>query len=128
MLAALLFLAILIPVVVEALTLSNRTSVISERSSLASELAENKMSELTLNNEWSTGETQGDFGEDWPDYRWELTQADWEPDTMTELTLNVYYPVQGTERSVSLATLVSLSGTTSTSGSGSSGSFNLPGH
>ena len=41
--AALVFLAILIPVIVDGLTIANKASVVSERSSIAGELAENKM-------------------------------------------------------------------------------------
>ncbi len=115
-LAALLFLAMLVPVITEGLTMANRASVISERSALAGELAVNKVNELTLNNAWASGETKGDFGKDWPDYRWQMTQGQWKSGTMTELTMEVFYPLQGKERSVRLATLVSLTGS-STGGS-----------
>ena len=117
-LAALLFLAILVPVITQALTMANKASVISERSTLASELAESKMNELTLNNAGASGETQGDFGKAWPGYRWQMSQAQWKAGTMTELTMEVFFPVQGKERSIRLATLISLSG--------SSTSLNLP--
>ena len=110
--AALVFLAILVPAIVEGLGIANRTSVIAERGSIAGELAENKMNEILLS---STGgnpieDTRGDFGTDFPGYRWEMTQGAWDQDTvntMTQMSIEVFYPVQGRERSVTLTTLVS---------------------
>jgi type II secretory pathway pseudopilin PulG len=112
--AAMVFLAILIPAIVEGLSIANRTSVVAERSSIAGELAENKLNEILLS---STGgaataalDSSGDFGTDWPGYRWEMSQDTWDQDTvntMSEVSVQVFYPVQGHERSVTLATLVS---------------------
>jgi type II secretory pathway pseudopilin PulG len=116
--AALVFLAILIPAIVEGLSIANRTSIVAERSTVAGELAENKLNEILLS---STGGTDvastmgsgGDFGTDWPGYRWQMTQGTWDQDTvntMSQLSVEVFYPVQGSERSVTLTTLVSGSG------------------
>ena len=115
-LAALVFLAILIPAVLEGLTLSSRAAELAERRALATELAQNKLGELTLNDAWATGETRGDFGKDWPGMRWEATQSTWDMDAMTVLTVEVFFPAKGEEKSVSLSTLVS-SATPSTSAS-----------
>jgi len=105
-LAALVFLAILVPAVVEGITISNRASVIAERSAIATELAQNKLTELTLNGAWVSADSRADFGEDWPGYRWELTQSTWDMDAMTVLTVKAFFTVQGQEQSVSLSTLV----------------------
>lgn len=105
-LAALVFLGILMPVVISALMLSNRAGVVAERSTTAMQLAENRLNELSLST--ATGETRGDFGASWPGYRWELTRADWQTGSgMTELTMTVFYQVQGQERSATLTTLES---------------------
>ena len=116
-LASMVFLAILVPAVMEGIALASRMSVISERSSVAAELAENKMGELTMDNAWASGETNGDFGNDWPGYRWEATQSTWDMDAMIALNLDVFFTVQGQERSVRLITLVSGSGTQMGAGS-----------
>jgi len=110
-LAAMLFLAILVPAILQALTIANRASEVSERSAIAAELASNKLSELTLNQAWTTAETKGDFGQDWPGYRYEVNQATWDVDDMTNLSVDVFYSIQGKERSLQLSTLVSQSGT-----------------
>ena len=122
--AAMLFLAILLPVLQSAFLSSNRVSVLSERSAIAGELGQNKLNELLLNDTWQTaGNTKGDFGQDRPGYRWELKQATWEVDTtsgMIELTLDVYFTVQGKEHSVRLGTLVNPSTSSSSSSTGTS--------
>jgi type II secretory pathway pseudopilin PulG len=94
-LACLTFLGILIPVVVSALLTANRAGAVSERSGIAAQLGENRLGELMLNNEWSSASQRGDFGTEWPGYRWELTKADWGNGAMTELTLDVAFQVQG---------------------------------
>jgi type II secretory pathway pseudopilin PulG len=105
-LAAMLFLGILMPVVIGALQVSNRAAVLSERSGIAAQLAENQLAELQLNDAWTTASTSGDFGANWPGYRWELTKSDWASGTMTELQLAVLFTVQGREHDVRLSTLV----------------------
>jgi type II secretory pathway pseudopilin PulG len=103
-LASLLFLGLLIPVVVSALTLSNRASVTAERAATAAQLAEAQLNELIVTGEAATS-ASGDFGEERPGYRWELTSTDWTTDTMTELTMTVFFPVQGQEQQVQVTTL-----------------------
>jgi type II secretory pathway pseudopilin PulG len=105
-LAAMLFLGILMPVVIGALQVSNRSAVLSERSTIAVQLAENQLAELQLDDAWTTASASGDFGADWQDYRWELTKADWANGAMTELQLTAFFTVQGREHDVRLSTLV----------------------
>ena len=50
------FLAILVPVIVGALAVSNRASLVAERSALAGELGENKLNELQLNDAWTAAD------------------------------------------------------------------------
>ncbi len=112
-LAALVFLAILVPVIAEALTLSSRVSTLSDRREVAAELAENQLSmELAGGNWQAATATNGDFGTNYPGYTWKLTQAGWSGDSvnsMTELTMEVDFQVQGKAQSVKLTTLVNAS-------------------
>jgi len=107
-LAALVFLGILMPVVISALLLSNRAGLIAERSTNAMQLAENRLGELLLPSAPGTGESRGDFGQEWPGYRWELTRGDWQSGSgMTELTMTAFFKVQGQEHDVRVTTLAS---------------------
>ena len=104
-LAALAFLGILIPVVVSALTVSNRAAVIAERSVIAAQLGENQLNQMIVESSWSSSAAKGDFGKDWPGYRWELKKTTWTTGSVTELTMDAFFQVQGQERSVQLGTL-----------------------
>ena len=151
-LASLLFLAIAVPAIVAALGVASRTSEVAERSSLAGELAENKLNEMVLDNAWqSAAQSNGDFGSDFPLYRWQMATQTWAGATvngaatgstgtvsttntatgstgttsLTELSIEVFYPVQGSEHSVRLTTVVNASSTaagttTTTTGTSSS--------
>ncbi len=105
-LAAMLFMAIVIPVVVQALLLANRAGITADRQRTAGRLASMKLTELALTDDWRDGETEGDFGEDWPQYSWSVEDGGWEEDTMRVLSIEVRFNVQGRQRSVKLATLV----------------------
>ncbi len=109
-LAALAFLAILIPAIITALTLANRAAVQAERTSIASQLGEFELGQLMTASAWQSASNRGDFGADYPGYRWELEQSSWSGDTanpMTQLTMHVFFSVQGQEREIQLTTLAS---------------------
>jgi Tfp pilus assembly protein PilV len=106
-LAALLFLGITIPAVVGALMTAGRAATVSERRAIATELGENLLSELMIDNAWKNASSRGEFSADYPGYRYEMTQANWKNDTaMTELMFKVLFKVQGQEYEVQLTTLV----------------------
>ncbi|MES2570244.1 MAG: type II secretion system protein [Verrucomicrobiota bacterium] len=106
-LVAMVFMGVLMPVIVSAITLSNRTAISAERSAAAVQLAENRLGELLPGNAWSNGETRGECGPEWPGYRWEMTREEWQSGKMTQLTMRVFFPVQGQEHEVQVSTLVS---------------------
>ena len=128
-LAAMLFLAIVVPAILTALTLSNRASEMTDRGTTAGQLAENKLNEILIGNAWqSATNTGGDCGADFPGYRWQLTQEPGTGDTaasMTQLKMEVFFQTQGSERSVSLTTMVNTLATSGT-GTGTSGGSGLP--
>jgi type II secretory pathway pseudopilin PulG len=107
MLAAMAFLGILIPVILSAMVSASRAGSFAERSTVAMQLGENRLNELTLGTEWSSAQNGGDFGADFPGYRWELAKNDWQNGAMTELQLDVFFQVQGNEHEVRLSTMVS---------------------
>ncbi|MDP7638568.1 MAG: type II secretion system protein [Candidatus Hydrogenedentes bacterium] len=105
-LAAMLFMAIVVPVMVQGMTVASGAGIAAERQREAVELAERLLTELVLTDEWRDSESDGDFGEDWPGYRWVLSDDEWEEDTMRVVSLEVFFKVRGRERSVVLTTLV----------------------
>lgn len=104
-LAAMLFMAILVPIIVQGLVIANRAGVVAERKRIASQLADRMLADMMITGDWQNGEQSGDFGEEWPDYSWILGTQAWDLDTMRVVTLQVLYHVQGKEYIVSLSTL-----------------------
>ncbi len=104
-LATLAFLGLVIPVTIKAILLATKAGETAERELIAEQLGENKLSEFMINNAWTSAESRGTW-DDHPGYRWELKKNDWETGAMTELDLDVYFPVKGQEQSLRLTTLV----------------------
>lgn len=109
-LAAMLFMAIVIPAAVNGIMIANRAGISAERKRVAAQLADQKLTEIIITREWLNGDEEGEFteeqlGGDAPLYRWGLTSYAWEEDAMRVVALTVYYDVQGLEHSVTLSTL-----------------------
>lgn len=100
------FMAILIPVVIQGLSLANRASVFAERKRMAAFLAHGKLNEIVSTESWSFSSNRGDFSPEYAMYQWELLQSGWEQDNMQELICVVTFQVQGKEHQIQLSTLV----------------------
>ena len=106
-LAAMLFMAIVIPAAMQGLSLASKVSSGATRKRHAAELVERVMNQTLVLESWRNGDERGTFGDEWPGYRWEVVVGDWSEDTMRTITATVYYPAQGNEQAVSLQTLAS---------------------
>ncbi|MBN1903321.1 type II secretion system protein [Candidatus Sumerlaeota bacterium] len=110
-LAAMLFMAIIIPVVIHGMTIANRAGIAAERKRLAAEMADRKLTEILLEESWRDGDQEGTFeetdenGGSYSLYRWSLETNAWEEDAMRLVTTHVFYKVQDREYSVSLSAL-----------------------
>lgn len=105
-LVAIVFIAIVVPITVEAIMRANRAGSVSEKKRVATRLAEYKLAEMVLTDDWRYGAIEGDFGEDYSGYTWTITEDAWDEDVMLQLTVTVGYTVQGRSYEVSLSTLV----------------------
>lgn len=105
-LAAMLFMAIVIPVTLQGILTANRVGVVAERKRVAARLADRILTEMVITEDWRDGNAEGDFGEDWPNYTWTLEDEAWDVDTMRVLSVRVRYTVQERSYEVELSTLV----------------------
>lgn len=105
LLAAMLFMAIVIPVAVKGITLANRAGVIADRTRTAAQLADNLLTGLIETDEWESADNRGDFSPLWPDYQWELIDEDWYEDTVHQITIVVLFTVQEQIHYVQLSAL-----------------------
>ena len=98
--------AIVIPVVLQGISIANRAGVGAERKEIAVQLAANMLNQLSVSNFWQTAQTSGTFEQDHPGYAWSMQQQAWPDGAMQQLTLEIAYPLQGRTLSVELSTLV----------------------
>jgi type II secretory pathway pseudopilin PulG len=105
-LAALAFLAIVIPIVVQCLSIAARAGEVAERKAHAARVAENVLNESIVTTNWSQSSQSGTVNDGTEKYDWTMDNSPWSQDPMRVLTVNVKYSVQNKDYSVQLSTLV----------------------
>jgi len=107
-LAAMLFLAIVIPTAVEALHVSSLAGEVAARKGAAARIADRILNESLVMTNWNSGVQNGTVSEGALDFRWTLTSQAWPQDAMQLLTAQVTFQAQGKDYSVKLSTLANL--------------------
>jgi type II secretory pathway pseudopilin PulG len=104
-LAALLFLAIVIPTAIEALHMATLSGEVAVRKSAAARVADRVLNESIVMTNWNSGTQSGTVTEGAQNFNWTLTSQTWPQDSMQLLTAEVKYSAQGKDYSVKLSTL-----------------------
>ena len=104
-LAAMAFLAILIPVVAECLNIASRAGEVAERKTEATRVAERILNESIVTTNWNQSAQNGTVNDGMREFTWTLSNEPWNQDPMRLLTVQVKYTVQGRDYSVQLSTL-----------------------
>ena len=112
--AALVFMAIVIPATVEALRVAAGAGEIAVRKGEAAHIADRVLNQSLVMTNWSTGSQSGIADEGPDEFHWTLKSQNWPQDTMELLTANVSFSTQGHDYSVELSTLASLQSQTAT--------------
>ena len=116
--AALLFLAIVIPVAVEAIYTASLAGEVAARKGSAARIADRVLNESLVMTNWSNGTQNGTATEGGREFRWTLTSASWPQDSaMSVVTAEVKFLARGKDYSVKLETLASQPGQTVTGNS-----------
>jgi len=111
-LAAMLFLAIVIPAAVEAMHLASLAGEVAARKGAAVRVADRILNESLVTTNWSNGTQSGTTSEGALEFRWTLTSQTWPQDAMQLLTAEVKFSAQGKDYSVKLNTLAAQPGVT----------------
>jgi len=112
-LAAMLFLAIVIPAAVEAMHLASLAGEVAARKGAATRVADRILNESLVTTNWSNGTQSGTTSEGTQEFNWTLTTQSWPEDSaMQVVTAEVKFTAQGRDYSVKLNTLAVQSGTT----------------
>jgi len=116
-LAAMMFLAIVVPVAVEALHVSSLAGEVAARKGAAARIADRVLNESLVTTNWTGGQQFGTVAEGPLDFNWTLTSQGWPQDSqqsavqgpaqgsMLMLTAEVKFQAQGKDYSVTLNTL-----------------------
>jgi hypothetical protein len=105
-LAALLFMAIVIPVALEGLRIASLAGQVGERKASAARVAELVLNELAVTGSAPGGNDSGSTIEGPHEYQWTVESAAWvEDNALQETTVRVVYFVQGREYEVTVTTL-----------------------
>jgi type II secretory pathway pseudopilin PulG len=119
--AALLFLAIVIPTAVEVIHVASLAGEVATRKAAALRVADRELNESLVMTNWVNGTQSGTTGEGLQQYQWTVSSQTWPEDAMQVVTAEVKYSAQGKEYSVQLNTLASLPGQTTTTTPSSGG-------
>ena len=110
-LAALAFMAIVIPVAVEGLRIANLAGEVGQRKMVAARIAERVLNESIIGSRMQGTAQSGTIQEGMVQYRWSIRSEPWSEATMNLVTVRVIYPAQGHDYDVRLSTLVNTSST-----------------
>jgi hypothetical protein len=105
-LAALVFMAIVIPVAVEGLRIANLAGLVGQRKAVAARIGDNVLNELVVTGQWQRGVQRGAVTEGSTEYAWDARAESSNLGTLRLLTVQVTFPVQGQDYDVRLSTLV----------------------
>jgi hypothetical protein len=104
-LAALVFMAIVIPVAVEAVRVAARVGEVGERKAAAARIADRVMNELLVTDGLQQTSQNGSIEEGTRHYDWSMSSEQWSEDAMSLVTVTVVFTVQGDDFDVSVSTL-----------------------
>ncbi len=109
-LAALVFMAILIPVAIQALNVASRAGESAVRRGEAALVADSILNQMIVTTNWNQAVQTGTVRQGFRDFHWTLRNEPWSKDpnatTIRQLTIEVTYPVQGIGHAVKLSTLI----------------------
>jgi hypothetical protein len=106
-LAALVFMGIVIPTAVQGLHIANMAGQLGQRKAAAARVGERTLNELLVTRQWQTGSQNGVVQDGVISYRWMIRTEPWpELSTLRLLTVIVNFPVQGRECEIRLSTVV----------------------
>ena len=109
-LAALLFMAIVIPVAIEGMHIASRAGTVSERKGEAARVAQRLLAENLVTTNWNQAVQGGTLTEGQREFNWTLHSDPWNQDpnqnVIRQLTVEVKFTAQNQAYAVRMSTLV----------------------
>jgi CxxC motif-containing protein (DUF1111 family) len=108
-LAAMVFMAIVIPVTVDAVRVANVAAQVADRKATAARIAERVMNELIVTGQLQQASQTGVAEEGRQRYEWNMRTEPWNEGALRLLTVQVIFIVQGRDYDVRISTVVDTS-------------------
>jgi len=108
-LAALVFMAIVIPAAVHGLHIAGLAGQVAERKAAAARIAERLLNEQIVTTQGSQSTQNGTLQEGPYQYRWQMRNEPWDQDALRLVSMDVTFAVQGQDYDVRLTTLLDTS-------------------
>ncbi len=113
LLVTLVLIALVMPPAMRGISLSMQLGGQSRKEVEAVALARTRLTELLVTGDWEKGARSGDFGSEWPGYKWNVEISNWTEasnDSIRQLEMTVTWPYRKVTRKCVLTTLVRLEG------------------
>lgn len=117
-LAALAFMAIVIPVAVQGIAVASRAGQVAARKADAARIGDRVLNELEVSGQLLSGVQNGVIQEGERAFRWSMQTQSWLEGNLNQVTVSVAFEVQGHAYDVQLATLIDPNATTTGTESG----------
>jgi len=104
-LAALLLIGLILPVAMKGISMASVLASNNARKYEALELAEVKLSEILLQEDWKSGSGSGNFDDENDSYQWMMDVSDWTTTGLKQVDLTVFWQQRGRSNQVALSTL-----------------------
>ena len=104
-LAALLFMAIVIPVALQGIKIANQAGQVAVRKTEAARVAERVLNESIVTTNWDKSGLSGTVTEGMHEFRWQLRNEPWTQQPLRLVSVQVTFAVQGQNYDVRLSTL-----------------------
>ncbi|MGZ4964985.1 MAG: type IV pilus modification PilV family protein [Limisphaerales bacterium] len=105
-LAALLFMAIVIPVAIEGIRIASLAGEVGQRKKIAARIGQSALDEMRANTQTQNSVSSGQVQEGALTYRYTIRSETWPEDAMRLATVDVAFAVQGRNYDVQLSTLL----------------------
>jgi type II secretory pathway pseudopilin PulG len=105
-LAAVAIIGIVMPVALYGIGLATQAAGLAQQRAEATEIAGNKLNEIIVTNQWSSGGLAGDTEQGPRTYHWETTVQDWTVSTLHEVGVKVTWTSRGHPRELKVSTLM----------------------
>jgi hypothetical protein len=108
-LAALVFMAIVIPVAIQGFRVASMAGQLGQRKAVAARIADRVLNELVVTRQYASTTQRGTVQEGPLEYGWSMRLEPWNQSVLRLLTVQVNFPLQNQEHNVRLSTVVDTS-------------------